>query len=311
MQLMEETLRIGTRGSKLALVQAEYVRSMLLAAHPGLSAEVEVISTRGDRTQKDNIALSEIGGKGLFTLEIEEKLSSGEIHLAVHSAKDMPTRLPDGLGLVCYLERENAADAFISHKAKTFDELEQGAVVGSASLRRRALMWRKRPDLEMVMYRGNVGTRLQKLADGVADATILACAGLKRLGMQREVTSELPLDDFPPAPGQGAIAIEASLENSVVIDFLRPLNHAETEIALNAERAFLEELDGSCRTPIGAHAVLDGDRLSLHGIILKPDGTEAHEHRLDGTAGDARAIGLEMGKILKSRAGADFFDGWT
>jgi len=311
MQIIEETLRIGTRGSKLALVQAEYVKSLLLAAHPGISVEIEVISTRGDRTQKQNIALSEIGGKGLFTLEIEEKLLSGEIHLAVHSAKDMPTRLPEGLGLVCYTQRENVADAFISNKVKTFDELDHGAVVGSASLRRRALMWRKRPDLEMVMYRGNVGTRLQKLEDGVADATLLASAGLRRLGLEQAITSELPLDDFPPAPGQGAITIEANLQNTAVIDMLRVLNHRETEIALMAERAFLEELDGSCRTPIGAHAVIAGDTVSLHGIILKPDGSEAHEHRLRGTTGDAAEIGFEMGRILKQQAGTSFFDGWS
>ena len=311
MQIIEETLRIGTRGSKLALVQAEYVKSLLQKAHPGISVEIEVISTRGDRTQKQNIALSEIGGKGLFTLEIEEKLLSGEIHLAVHSAKDMPTRLPEGLGLVCYTQRENVADAFISNKVKTFDELDHGAVVGSASLRRRALMWRKRPDLEMVMYRGNVGTRLQKLKDGVADATLLASAGLRRLGLEEVITSELPLDDFPPAPGQGAITIEANLQNIAVIDMLRVLNDRETELALMAERAFLEELDGSCRTPIGAHAEIADDTVSLHGIILKPDGSEAHEHRLSGTTGDAAEIGFEMGRILKQQAGNSFFDGWS
>lgn len=309
--MTEKTLRIGTRGSKLALVQAEHVKSLLQAEHPGISVDIEVISTRGDRTQKENIALSEIGGKGLFTLEIEEKLASGEIDLAVHSAKDMPTRLPNGLDLVCYLERENVADAFISPKADNFDALGHGAVVGSASLRRRALMWRKRPDLEMVMYRGNVGTRLEKLEQGVADATILACAGLKRLGMEEAITSVMPIEDFPPAPGQGAITVEVNLENDTAIEALKPLNHYDTQVALYAERAFLKELDGSCRTPIGAHAVIDGDQLHLHGIILKPDGSEAHEYRLTGTIGDAAAIGHEMGKILISQAGERFFDGWS
>ncbi len=309
--MAENTIRIGTRGSKLALVQAEYMKSLLQKTHQNLKVEIEVISTAGDRSQKDNIALSEIGGKGLFTMEIEEKLSNGSIDMAVHSAKDMPTALPEGLALVCYPPRENVADAFISNKVDRFEDLAQGAIMGSASLRRRALMWRKRPDLEMVMYRGNVGTRIEKLKQGVADATLLACAGLNRLGMRDAITSELPIDEFPPAPGQGAITIEAHLSNSRMLELLKPLNHRETEIALIAERSFLEELDGSCRTPIGAHAKIDGDKLSLHGIILKPDGSQSHEDRLDGTIGDARDIGLEMGKRLKTNAGTDFFKDWS
>jgi len=179
--MASSTFRIGTRGSQLALVQAEYLKSRLLASHENVEVEIEVISTAGDRSQRANTALSEIGGKGLFTMEIEAKLLNSEIDMAVHSAKDVATRLPDGLGLVCYLQRENVADAFISYKADRFDALPQGAVVGSASLRRRAQMLRKRPDLNMVMYRGNVDTRLRKLKEGVADATLLACAGLKRL----------------------------------------------------------------------------------------------------------------------------------
>ncbi|MEO0327818.1 MAG: hydroxymethylbilane synthase [Pseudomonadota bacterium] len=309
--MTDKTIRIGTRGSKLALVQAEYIKSLLQATHSGIEVAIDVISTAGDRSQKENIALSEIGGKGLFTLEIEEKLSSGEIDIAVHSAKDMPTKLPEGLALVCYPPRENVTDAFISNKVDAFDQLPKGAVMGSASLRRRALMWRKRPDLEMTMYRGNVGTRLDKLKQGVADATILASAGLIRLGMADAISSELPLEDFPPAPGQGAITIEASLRNSRALELLEPLNNRETEIALVCERAFLEELDGSCRTPIGAHATLDGDKLHLHGIILKPDGSEAHEDHLDGTVTDAAELGYEMGRMLKQQAGEAFFVGWS
>lgn len=309
--MTNKIIRIGTRGSKLALYQAEYMKSQLQATHEGLEVEIEVISTAGDRSQKANIALSEIGGKGLFTMEIEEKLSNGSIDMAVHSAKDMPTALPDGLALVCYPPRENVADAFISRKVDKFEDLAKGAVMGSASLRRRALMWRKRPDLEMVMYRGNVGTRIEKLSQGVVDATLLACAGLIRLGMSDEITSELPLDEFPPAPGQGAITIEANLENHAILELLKPLNHHDTERALVAERSFLEALDGSCRTPIGAHAIIEGEKLSLHGIILKPDGTQSHEDRLEGTIGDARELGLEMGRLLKSRAGTEFFADWA
>ena len=309
--MTEKTLRIGTRGSRLALVQAELVKSRLLASHSDLNVEIEVISTKGDRSQRDNIALSEIGGKGLFTLEIENKLQSGDIDIAVHSAKDMPTALPEGLGLVCFLERENVADAFISQEHGSFEELPGGSVIGSASLRRRALMWRKRPDLKMIMFRGNVDTRLQKIRDGVADATLLAHAGLKRLEMTEAITCDLPPDEFPPAPGQGAITVEAKTGNSRIKDLLAPLNHNETELALTAERAFLEVLDGSCRTPIGAHAILKGDILSLHGIILKPDGSEFHEHRLDGAAGDAFAIGQEMGNYLRHEAGDRFFEDWV
>jgi hydroxymethylbilane synthase len=212
---------------------------------------------------------------------------------------------------VCYPKRENVADAFICKKADTLEDLPQGAVIGSASLRRRALLWRKRPDLEMVMYRGNVGTRIQKLEDGVADATLLACAGLNRLGMSDAITSELSIEDFPPAPGQGAITVEVNLANQNAIELLKPINHADTETALICERAFLEELDGSCRTPIGAYATINGNQISLHGIILKPDGTESHEDRMHGTTGDAREIGLEMGRILKARAGDKFFEGWS
>lgn len=309
--MTERTLRIGTRGSNLALVQAEYIKSRLLATHQALQVEIEVISTAGDRSQKDNIALSELGGKGLFTMEIEEKLSNGTIDLAVHSAKDMPTALPEGLDLVCFPERENVADGFVSPKASRFEDLPKGAVVGSASLRRRALMWRKRPDLKMVMYRGNVGTRLKKLEDGVADATILACAGLNRLGMSDAITSEMSIDAFPPAPGQGAIAIEVHLDNAAVLELLKPLNHRETQTALIAERAFLEDLDGSCRTPIGAHAVVTGQSLNLHGIILKPDGSEHHEAHLKGSVGDASEIGREMGQKLRRDAGERFFEGWS
>lgn len=309
--MTNKTIRIGTRGSQLALYQAEYMKSQLEATHQGLEVEIEVISTAGDRSQKANIALSEIGGKGLFTLEIEEKLSNGEIDMAVHSAKDMPTALPEGLALVCYPPRENVADAFISKKVDKFEDLAKNAVMGSASLRRRALMWRKRPDLEMVMYRGNVGTRIEKLDQGVADATLLACAGLNRLGMSGVISSQLPIDEFPPAPGQGAITIEAHLDNARMLELLKPINHHDTERALVAERSFLEALDGSCRTPIGAHAIIDGEKLSLHGIILKPDGTQSHEDRLEGTTGDAREIGLEMGRLLKSRAGTEFFADWA
>ena len=311
-QMPEKTIRIGTRGSQLALIQANYLKSLLQTAHNQLDVEISVISTRGDRSQKDNIALSEIGGKGLFTAEIESQLLSGDIDMAVHSAKDMSTALPDGLALVCYPERENVADAFIAVDHANFGSLPDNAVIGSASLRRRALMWRKRPDLNMVMFRGNVDTRLDKVSRGEVDATLLACAGLNRMQRSDSITEMLDIDDFPPAPGQGAITVEANVENSDILALLQPLNHTETETALICEAGIFGRIGRFLpHTPIGAHATIDGDKISLHGIILKPDGSEFHEGRITGTVSDARSIGIELGKKLVAEAGDAFFEGWA
>ena len=306
----EHTIRIGTRGSKLALVQAEGIKRQLLEAHPDkdLKIEIRVISTAGDRIQ--NRALSEVGGKGLFTLEIEEHLSSGELDLAVHSAKDMATKLPDELELVCFTKREAIEDAFISNKASTPEELPQGAVVGSASLRRQAQLLRIRPDLKVVLFRGNVDTRLKKLEAGEVDATLLAVAGLKRLEMESAITSILPLDMYPPAPGQGAVCIETRKDNHEIRNLLEPLNHADTEIALMAERAFLAGLDGSCRTPIAAHTQISGSSIVFHGMILSPNGSECHEYHLKGLTADATSIGAQAAAKLREYAGPGFFDGW-
>ena len=303
-------IRIGTRGSKLALVQAEEIKRKLLEAHPGeeLKIDIRVISTAGDRIQ--NRALSEVGGKGLFTLEIEEQLISGELDLAVHSAKDMATKLPDELELVCFTEREQVADAFISNKASFPDELPQGAIVGSASLRRQAQLLRLRPDLKVVLFRGNVDTRLKKLEAGEVDATLLAVAGLKRLGMEDVITSVLSPDEFPPAPGQGAVCIETRRDNQKIRELLNPLNHPETEVALACERAFLAGLDGSCRTPIAAHTQISDNMIAFHGMILRPDGSECYEHRLEGAIDDAADIGMQAAARLREQAGPGFFDGW-
>jgi len=301
---------IGTRGSELALAQAHEVRDRLIAAH-GKSVEVtiDVISTKGD--QITDRPLSEVGGKGLFTEEIEEKLADGRIDMAVHSAKDMPTKLPDGLELSCFLEREAVEDGFISRSVQSVGELAKGAVVGSSSLRRRALLLRMRPDLKIVEFRGNVQTRLRKLDDGLAEATLLAAAGLNRLGMADVITSRFDIEVFPPAPGQGAICIESRQGDGSVTDLLDPLNHLETETALKCERSFLAALDGSCRTPIAGHAVISGDNIRFHGMILSPDGTSFHEHHMDGTKGDATMIGLEAANILRRQAGDEFFSSWT
>jgi hydroxymethylbilane synthase len=264
-----------------------------------------VIRTSGDRIQ--DRPLSDVGGKGLFTKEIEEALTAGEIDLAVHSAKDMPTALPDGLMLAACLEREDPRDAFISNKAKTVAELPRGAVVGSASLRRQAILKTARPDLDVVSFRGNVETRLRKLDDGEVDATILAMAGLKRLKLDARVTSAMSAEDFLPAVAQGAIGLEARADDDATRALLARINHADTLTAVVCERAFLKELDGSCKTPIAGHAVLSGDSLTFRGLIAKPDGSASHDLAMNGARADAETIGAEAGRALKSRAGPGFF----
>jgi hydroxymethylbilane synthase len=303
-------VRIGTRGSDLAMAQAHELRDRLQRAHAGLGVEIVVISTKGDRVL--DRPLAEIGGKGLFTQEIEEQLSDGRIDMAVHSSKDMPTRLPDGLELSCFLPREAPADALVGGASghATLADLPHGAVVGTASLRRTALLRRLRPDLEPVSLRGNVITRLAKLDRGEFAAILLAEAGLRRLGLGGRISSLLSIDSFPPAPGQGAICIESRIGDSRIGALLAAINHADTAVALDCERAFLAGLDGSCRTPIAGHAVPDGDRISFHGMILRPDGSQAHEIRSQGERGEAGAIGAEAAAKLRERAGERFFEGW-
>jgi len=300
-------LRIGTRGSPLALAQARQVRERLIAAH-GLDPDqvaVEVIRTTGDRIQ--DRPLAEAGGKGLFTKEIEEALLAGTIDIAVHSAKDMPTVLPQGLAIAAYLPREDARDAFISRRAASLRDLAPGAKVGTASLRRQAMVKRLRPDVEVVSLRGNVETRLRRIDEGVVDATLLALAGLKRLGLADAATMILDIETFPPAVGQGAIAIEAREGDARAAEALKPIGHADTATALGAERAFLAVLDGSCRTPIAGHAVVAGDSMRFHGLILKPDGSATFETRRAGSRTEAASLGADAGAELKSRAPADFF----
>lgn len=303
--------KIGTRGSPLALAQALETRDRLRAAHglPEDAFAIEVISTSGDRIQ--DRPLSEVGGKGLFTKEIEEALLSGRIDIAVHSSKDMATVLPDGLELSAFLPREDPRDAFIGKTAPSIAELPHGATVGSSSLRRQALVLRMRPDLKVVMFRGNVQTRLRKLEEGIADGTILANAGLRRLGLEHVATHLMPLATFPPAPGQGAICIESRIADERAAALIAAIDHRPTAQALVCERAFLAVLDGSCRTPIAGHAVVEGDDLSFTGLILTPDGREAHEVSGSGRAEDAAAIGHAAGQEVRAKAGTRFFEGWT
>jgi hydroxymethylbilane synthase len=302
--------RIGTRGSALALAQARETRDRLMAAHglPEDAFEIVPISTSGDRIQ--DRPLSQAGGKGLFTKEIEEALMEGRIDLAAHSSKDMPTMLPEGLELRAFLPREDPRDAFIGRSVRTIAELPQGATVGSSSLRRQALIHRMRPDLEVVTFRGNVQTRLKKLAEGQVEGTLLANAGLKRLGLEHVITDLMPLDMFPPALGQGAICIEARIGDRRAAELLAPIHHAQTGAALACERAFLAALDGSCRTPIAGYAEVEGERLNFFGLIITPDGRESHDILGEGSAGDATAIGREAGAAIRAKAGPKFFDGW-
>jgi len=307
--LQSNPLRIGTRGSALALAQAHETRDRLKAAH-GLgddAFEIVVIKTSGDRIQ--DRPLSEVGGKGLFTKEIEEALLDKRIDIAVHSSKDMPTVLPDGLALTAFLPREDVRDAFLSPKVTSLQALPQGAVVGSSSLRRQAMIKRLRPDIEVVMYRGNLQTRLKKLADGAVDATLLAAAGLKRLGLEAEITSMLSIDEFLPAVGQGAICIESREDDAATLEKLGPIHDPETQVRLDAERAFLGVLDGSCRTPIGGLATVSNGTLHFKGIVLKPDGSACHEADDSGPVENAISIGISVGEALKERMGPGFLSG--
>jgi hydroxymethylbilane synthase len=305
----DRPLRIGTRGSPLALAQAHETRDRLAAAHalPAEAFEIVVIKTTGDRVL--DRPLKEIGGKGLFTREIEEQMLAGDIDIAVHSMKDMPVDQPAGLTLDCYLPREDPRDAFVSPHAEGIAALAPGAVVGTSSLRRRAQLLNKRPDLAVVEFRGNVQTRLKKLDDGVALCTFLAMAGLNRLDMAHVARGPIAPEEMLPAVAQGAIGIERREGDARVAALLAPVHDRETGERLAAERAFLATLDGSCETPIAGFAELDGQGgLRLRGEILRPDGSEAHAGEIAGAVADGAALGAELAHELLGRAGPGFFD---
>jgi len=301
-------LKIGTRGSPLALAQAYETRHRLAAAFdlPDAAFEIVVITTTGDKIQ--DRPLKDIGGKGLFTKEIEEDMLSGAIDIAVHSMKDMPVDQPAGLILDTYLPREDVRDAFVSPKVKRLADLAQGAIVGTSSLRRRAQLLNIRPDLQVVEFRGNVQTRLKKLAAGVADATFLAMAGLNRLGRSDVASSAVEVNEMLPAVAQGAIGIERRLDDTRVEDMLAAIHDVQTGQRLAAERAFLAALDGSCETPIGGLAVLDDGTVYLRGEILKPDGSESLTDEGTAAIEDAAALGRAVANRLRARAGEGFFD---
>ena len=300
-------LRIGTRGSPLALAQAYETRERLSIAY-GLSLdsfEIVVIKTTGDKVL--DRPLKEIGGKGLFTKEIEEALLQESIDIAVHSMKDMPVQQPNGLILDTFLPREDVRDAFVSRIHTSLADIPQGATVGTSSLRRKAQIMSKRPDLKIVEFRGNVQTRLKKLDDGVADCTFLAVAGLNRLKMKDIITAPISTNEMLPAVAQGAIGIERREKDVKVATMLEAIHSSTTGLLLSAERAFLEALDGSCETPIAGLAEFKNENLRFRGEILKTDGSEVFSDEQVVSKEDATLVGIEMAQKLLSQAGNDFF----
>ncbi|GGE49924.1 hydroxymethylbilane synthase [Actibacterium pelagium] len=303
-----DPLKIGTRGSPLALAQAYETRRRLMEAHglPEEAFEIVVITTTGDRVL--DRALKEIGNKGLFTKEIEEAMLDKRIDIAVHSSKDLPNEQPEGLIVDTFLPREDVRDAFVSFKYSSISELPEGATVGSSSLRRRAQLANVRPDLKLVEFRGNVQTRLKKLQDGVAEATFLAMAGLNRLNAQDVPRTAIEVEEMLPAVAQGAIGIEHRIADDRVATLLRAIHHTQTGQRLDAERAFLAGLDGSCETPIGGLAELDGDTVTLRGEILRPDGSERLAKSTSGPISEAKELGAALAKELREQAGDGFFE---
>jgi hydroxymethylbilane synthase len=301
-------LRIGTRGSAMALYQANLVRDRLIAAHPSLAApgmvELTVIRTTGDRVQ--NRLLAEIGGKGLFTKEIEEALNDRRIDVAVHSLKDMETVLPPGLAIACVLPRDDPRDALVSRDGHGLDALPRGAKIGTASLRRRAQLLRHRGDFDIQPIRGNIDTRLNKLGAGEVEGLVVALSGLRRLGKEAAVSEIIPVDIMLPAVAQGALAIEARADDAEARGILAPLHDAASAACVRAERAMLAALDGSCRTPIAGYAELTGERLRLRAVLLSPDGGAERRAEGAGPASDPEALGREIGARLRHGAGPEF-----
>ncbi|MDX2027923.1 MAG: hydroxymethylbilane synthase [Alphaproteobacteria bacterium] len=309
MKKSHRTLRLGTRGSPLALRQAEEVRQKISALHAEVAIEVVPIRTHGDWQpgQKDRSFIDSGGNKGMFTKEIEDSLKSGAIDIAVHSMKDVASRLPDGLVIAAILERADPREAFISKKSRTLDDLPPNSTVGTSSVRRQAQILARRPDLRVVPLRGNVDTRLRKLDEGAADATLLAVAGLVRLGVADRITSIIETDVILPSGAQGALGIEIREKDDALRTLLQALNHAPTSTCVRAERAFLEMLDASCQTPIGALARLQGDAITLEGLAARPDGSELLRMNETGPARDPETLGASLGKKVKANLPQDFF----
>lgn len=294
--MTDKIVRIATRQSPLALWQAEYVQQRLLACHPGLRVELVPMVTRGDVIL--DTPLAKVGGKGLFVKELELAMLEHRADIAVHSMKDVPVEFPEGLGLVTICERENPHDAFVSHHYSSVDELPQGAIVGTSSLRRQCQLSARRPDLVIRSLRGNVGTRLGKLDAGEYDAIILAAAGLKRLGLEERIRQIMPAEESLPAVGQGAVGIECRLDDHETIDLLAALNDEDTACRVRAERAMNTRLEGGCQVPIGSYAVLEGDELWLRGLVGSPDGRQMIRGERRGHRSEAENMGISLAEEL-------------
>ncbi len=294
--MSRSTLILGTRGSKLAVHQSQWVQARLQELAPGLTISLKRIQTSGDKIL--DVPLAKIGGKGLFVKEIEDALLSGEIDLAVHSMKDVPTALPEGLEILCVPPREDARDALITRDGSLLDQLKPGARIGTSSLRRQAQLLHHRPDFVIEMLRGNLDTRLRKLREGQFDAIVLAAAGLRRLEWDAEITEYLPVHLSLPAIAQGALGIEARSNDSVVRDVLSRFEHRPTRTTVTAERALLHRLEGGCQVPIAAHAVLDGETLTLDGLVATVDGRRVIRHQIQGPACDAQQLGTTLAERL-------------
>jgi len=309
--MADKKVVIGTRGSKLALWQAEWVKSELERVHPGIEVSLSIIKTTGDKIL--DVPLAKVGGKGLFVKEIEEAMLRKEVDIAVHSMKDVPTEFPEGLHLAVICRREDPRDAFLSReseepgrfKIESLNDLPEGAVVGTSSLRRACQLMHRRPDLKIEQLRGNVDTRIRKLDEGLYDAIILAAAGIKRLGRAERITEMVPVEVSLPAIGQGAVGIECRIEDPEIHELIAPLNHLETEICVRAERAFLRRLEGGCQVPIAAHARLSDGRISMEGLVGDTEGRKIIRGRIEGPKDDFRELGISLAEDLLSRGAGD------
>ena len=300
---MSPTVTIGTRGSKLALWQANWVKQRLEGLHPGIRIGLEIIKTQGDKIL--DVPLAKVGGKGLFVKEIEEALLDGRSDIAVHSMKDMPAHIPDGLCIGAVPEREAPVDVLIARAGLTLHKLGPAPKIGTSSLRRAAQLRHIRPDVQIIPLRGNLDTRLRKLVEEEMDAIVLAAAGIKRLGLAGHITEYLPPEIMLPAVGQGALCVETRVDDPIIAPLVAPMNHADTRWAIQAERSFLTRLEGGCQVPIAGHATLDGDHLSMIGLVADLDGKTMVRESLAGPAENAEAIGLGLAeRLLKQGAGA-------
>lgn len=302
---MRKEIRIGTRGSALALWQANWVKSELEKRYPGMTVTLTKIKTTGDKIL--DVPLAKVGGKGLFTKEIEEALLRKDVDIAVHSMKDVPTEFPEGLHLSCITEREDVRDALISNGV-TLKELKEGAVIGTSSLRRQTQLCHYRPDLKMEMLRGNVETRIRKMKEGEFDAVILAAAGVKRLGLTENVTEYISEEISIPAIGQGALGIECSIEDKEINELISFFNHYETSVAVRAERALLKRLEGGCQVPIAGHATVKDGRITLKGLVGSVDGKRIVKDTIEGDAKDYERLGTEMGERLLSNGAREILE---